>query len=96
MVEKQNINIPLIATIGAISCVLLIVIGFGLQAWFHAEVEDEHSIKITGIVDWRLADHELSQQEKLQTYRLIDSQKQTAAIPIDEAIRLTVKKYEGR
>ncbi len=96
MVEKQNINIPLITTIGLVSAVLLFVIILGIEAWFYSEVEDERSIKHQGSVNWKLTDHELAQQEKLQTYRKVDQEKQTVAIPIGDAIRLTAKKYADK
>ena len=92
MVERQNINIPLIVTIGLISSVLLFVIAVGLQAWFYNEVEDERAIKHEGHVNWNLANQNLAQEERLQTYRIIDASKQTVAIPIDEAIRLTARR----
>ena len=93
MVEKQNINISLITTIGLVSAVLLFVIIVGVEAWFYSEVEDERTIKHQGTVNWILADHELTQQEKLQTYRKVDAEKQTVTIPIHDAIRMTAKKY---
>ncbi len=96
MVEKQNINIPLIVTIGLVSTVLLFVIFVGLQAWFYSEVEDEQVIKNTGRINLKLADHDLAQREKMNHYRMVDSQKQIVAIPIDEAIKLTAKKHEAR
>ena len=93
MVERQNINIPLITTIGLISAVLLFVIMLGLQAWFYTEVEDERVIKHEGQKNWNLANQDMEQEERLQTYRIVDQGKQTVAIPIDEAIKMTAKRY---
>lgn len=94
MVEKQNINIPLIVTVGLVSSVLIFVIIIGVEAWFYNELEDERVIKHQGQVNWKLTDQEMAQQEKLQTYRKVDDAKQTVTIPIDQAIKLTAKKYE--
>lgn len=94
MVEKQNINIPLLATIGIVSSVLVFVIIVGVEAWFYNELEDERFIKHQGQVNWKLADQEMAQQEKLNSYRKIDDAKQTVSIPIQDAIKLTAKKYQ--
>jgi hypothetical protein len=96
MTEKQNINIPLIVTVGLISSVLVFVIILGIEAWFYNELEDEQAIKHDGQSNWKLADQEMAQQEKLHTYRKVDDAKQVVAIPIEEAIKLTAKKYSGR
>lgn len=40
MAIKQDVNAPLIVTIGIVSGLLLLVIVFGLQAWF---VREEHA-----------------------------------------------------
>ncbi len=93
MVEKQNVNITLIATIGTVSSVLLFVIIVGLQAWFNNELEDERSIKFAGDTNWKLTDIQLAAQEKINTYRWADQKAQRATIPIDEAIRMTARQY---
>jgi hypothetical protein len=41
MAIKQDVNAPLIVTIGIVSGLLLLVIVFGLQAWFVREEESE-------------------------------------------------------
>ncbi len=92
MVERQNINIPLIATVGLISSVLLFVTAIGLQAWFHNEVDDERSIKHEGQINWNLAQQNMAQDERLNAYRIVDAGKQTVTIPIDEAIKLTARR----
>jgi hypothetical protein len=47
MAMKQDVNAPLIVTIGVVSGLLLLVVVFGLQAWFvreeRAEIEDKWS-----------------------------------------------------
>jgi len=92
MVERQNINIPLIATVGFISAILLFVIAIGLQAWFHNEVDDERAIKHQGQTNWKLAEQNMTQDERLNAYRIVDADKQTVTIPIDEAISLTARR----
>ena len=93
MVEKQNMNIPLIVAVGIVSSVMLFVIIVGLQAWFNNELEDERGIKFAGDTNFRLKDIQLEAKAKLMDYRWADQQNQRATIPIDEAIRLTAQKY---
>jgi len=41
MAIKQEVNAPLILTVGIISAVLLLVVSFGTEAWFIREERDE-------------------------------------------------------
>ena len=41
MVSRQQVNTPLILTVGAVSALLLVVIGIGTQAWFQSEERRE-------------------------------------------------------
>ena len=43
MAMKNEVNVPLIATIGGVSVVLLVVIIIGVQAWFTSEERDERA-----------------------------------------------------
>ena len=45
MTTKQPVNAPLILTVGAISCMLLVVIMFGVEAWFRFEERGEIEAK---------------------------------------------------
>jgi hypothetical protein len=50
MTTKQPVNAPLILTVGAISTMLLVVIMFGIEAWFRfeerAEVEAKYNLPV--------------------------------------------------
>ncbi len=46
MTSKQPVNAPLILTVGAISCMLLVVIMFGIEAWFRFEERGEIDSKM--------------------------------------------------
>jgi hypothetical protein len=41
MAQKEGINVPLVVTLALATAVFLIVIVFGVQAWFNYEVVEE-------------------------------------------------------
>jgi len=43
MAMKQEANSPVIVTIGAVSVVLLVVVIFGIEAWFRSEQQGEEN-----------------------------------------------------
>jgi hypothetical protein len=45
MAFKQEVNVPLILTIGIVSGIMILVIVIGTQAWYEGEENDEMSIK---------------------------------------------------
>lgn len=45
MAYKQEVNVPLVMTIGIVSAMLLLVIVIGTQAWYQSEVQDEITLK---------------------------------------------------
>jgi hypothetical protein len=91
MAFKEDVNSPLILTIGAISGFLVIVCVIGLQAWFMSEEQRELDGKYATAVNYRLTELRSEQQAHLQGYRWIDPQNRVAAIPIDEAMKLLIE-----
>ncbi len=90
MAEKQRANVPVLVAIGSVSTALLFVVVVGLQAWFYSEESREIREKHATAVDYRVKDLILGQEQRINSYRWIDSQKGLAAIPIDRAIEITV------
>jgi len=45
MAYKQEVNVPLVLTIGIVSGILLLVTIIGTQAWFQSEEQDEITLK---------------------------------------------------
>jgi hypothetical protein len=45
MAYKQEVNVPLIMTIGIVSGILLLVTVIGTQAWYQSEEQDEIMLK---------------------------------------------------
>jgi hypothetical protein len=88
---KDDTNTQLIFTIGAISGFLVIVAVIGLQAWFMREEEAELNEKYAGAVNYQLTTLRKDQQANISTYRWIDRDKQIAAIPVDQAMKLLIQ-----
>ncbi|MGE5612450.1 MAG: hypothetical protein ACM359_24595 [Bacillota bacterium] len=87
MATKSDINFPAIVTIGAVSVCLLLVIILGVQALFmsqeQAEMDQYNNNPVLSLENLKL-----EQQVRLNSYRWIDREKQTVAIPIDQAMRI--------
>jgi spermidine synthase len=45
MAYKQEVNVPLVMTIGIVSGILLLVTVIGTQAWYQSEEQDEVMLK---------------------------------------------------
>ena len=93
-VEKENVDIPTLIAVGAVSSVLLVVVVFALQAWFYYEQKTEQAVKEAANPNWALREVQLKHQEKINSYRWVDQEKQIASIPIDRAIELTAQSYK--
>jgi hypothetical protein len=91
MAYKDDTNAPLIITIGAVSGFLVIVLAIGLQAWFLNEEHQEIQQKWDGSVNVRLVDLRKQQEATINSYRWIDREKQIAAMPVDEAMKLLIQ-----
>jgi hypothetical protein len=91
MAFKEDVNSPLILTIGAISGLLVLVCVIGLQAWFMSEEQRELEDKYASAVNYGLKDLRTAQSAHLQGYRWLNAQKTVAAIPIDEAMKLLIE-----
>ena len=50
MAFKQEVNVPLIFTIGVVSGIMLLVIVIGTQAWYQSEEQNEIALKRAGSV----------------------------------------------
>jgi hypothetical protein len=75
---KQEVNTPLILTVGVVSALLLLVIVFGLEAWFVREETAEITQK------W-----EMSRNEWLDNIR--DPQRATVEKTIGPATQLIIR-----
>lgn len=87
---RQDVNIPLILTVGVVSVLLLVVVILGAQAWFAYQRELERQRKWAAAPVIRemvtLQDLRSQQLASLGKYAWADQQKQTVVIPIEQAI----------
>ena len=81
-----DLNIRLLAVIGAISTILLVELVVVTQAYFYNAQEAEIVAKQVNQPSWELSDIILGQQTTLNSYRWVDRDKQRVSIPIDQAI----------
>ena len=65
MAIKQDVNAPLILTIGIVSGLLLLVIVFGLEAWFVREENVEITTKFDNSTNPWLVDRRAEQRAKI-------------------------------
>ena len=94
MATKQDINAPLIVTIGAISGILVLVLVIGVQAWYLFLQDQDAKAKLKDEGTEPLQSMVIEQNMRLNT--ATPAQGDTPAhIPIDQAIALLVK-YQGR
>jgi hypothetical protein len=91
MAMKQEVNVPLVATIGVVSVILLVVIVIGTSAWYLAadqEVEAENFDKYP--------DQSAITLQSTQLMRInapphwADADHKIAAIPIDQAMQVVI------
>jgi hypothetical protein len=91
MAQREQANVPLLMTIGAVSGVMVIVMAIGIQAWFLREMQKEVSVKWDATPVQPLTDKRAAEVANISSYRWIDKDKQRVAIPIDDAIKLVVQ-----
>ena len=91
MAQRQEANVPLLMTIGAVSGFLLIVLGIGTEAWFLREVQHEVAAKWDDVPIQPLTDQRSEQLARISSYRWVDQQKNRVAIPIDQAMKMVAE-----
>lgn len=95
MVLKQEVNIPLALTIGLISGILLLVMTFGMQAWYESA---EQGIMAENLLDAPKSDFvqlKEDQANSIKQYGWANASHSTAKIPIERAMALMVE-YNGK
>jgi hypothetical protein len=91
MAQREQANVPLLLTIGAVSGIMVIVLSMGIQAWFLREVQREVAAKWDGVPLQPITDIRRNQEIAISQYRWVDKDKKRVAIPIDEAMKLVVQ-----
>jgi len=82
---RQEVNAPVIWTVGIVSGLLLLVVVVGMQAWFYAAERDEIPRKWERARNPWLDNLRREQTRNLTTRRWVDVEKQIVTMPIDRA-----------
>jgi sterol desaturase/sphingolipid hydroxylase (fatty acid hydroxylase superfamily) len=91
MAMKQEVNVPLILTIGAVSVVLLVVIAVGASAWYLSEDQETRAEEFDQFPYQTAVTLKDTQLTRITApAHWVDANHTVAAIPIDEAMHLVV------
>src|SRR4051794_12134886 len=90
MAMKQDVNAPLIVTIGVVSGLLLLVVVFGLQAWFVREERAEIAGKWEEAGVSKYVEIHTEQRAKIEREG-VDEQTKARTIPIEKAMQVIIQ-----
>jgi hypothetical protein len=90
MAIKQDVNAPLIVTTGVVSGLLLLVIVFGLQAWFVREEQSEIAEKWGESGTSKYVEMKAEQRTKIEKAG-VDEQTKARTIPIEQAMQVVIQ-----
>lgn len=91
MAYKDDTQSQLLLTIGAISGLVVIVLVIGIQAWFMSEEQSEAQLKFGQAVHMQLVQTREKETANINSYRWIDKDKQVAAIPVEQAMKVLIE-----
>jgi hypothetical protein len=81
--------------IGAISVILLIVVGIWLDVFYKVTVDSENERKVVELVPRPLLKLRTEQRRLLDEYRWVDEDQGVVAIPIERAMELVLAEERG-
>lgn len=96
MAEQENLDIPMITTVGIVSVALTVASVIGVQALYYAYQGYEVDRKVTSLPTSEASSKLAEQDAKLARYAWADREKGKTVIPIERAMQLTVKEYANR
>lgn len=88
---KDDINVPLLLTIGTVSSLLLLVLLIGVHAWFLWEYRYYSDAKWQGVTNREVYELKKRQSESLTAFAQADADRGTYRIPIDRAMQAIVE-----
>jgi hypothetical protein len=80
-----------VAAFMAVTVVLLIAIGIGIQAYYELIYTNEEYTRVISQPNWVLEDLRKKEQWELSHYGVVDKTKGTVRVPIDQAMQLLVQ-----
>jgi len=89
--KAEDVNTPMIALVGILGAILLFVVTIGIEAWIRSHQEEENYRKVISPPNEELSQLQAKQLESINGYRMVDTQKNIVAIPIDRAMELVVE-----
>ena len=95
MVINQEVNAPLIFTVGVLSGLILLVMVFGMQAMFYMAERAETTKKWEQSTNTWLEDLRREQARNIMSERWLDVENQIVTMPIDRAMDYVVA-HQGR
>ena len=93
MAQRDDLDVPTIATVGAVSTILTIAAVFAVQALYFSYASSEIDRKVVSVPTAN-ADSRLAEQEaKLARYSWVSRDEGRATVPIERAMQLVVEEY---
>ena len=89
MAMKQEANTPVILTIGAVSSLLVIVVVFGVEAWFRYEQIQELNTQYSENPNTWLNDLRATQNANVTTYGF-DREEHSWRVPVTKAMEVLI------
>ncbi|HZL34805.1 MAG TPA: hypothetical protein VFC78_05805 [Tepidisphaeraceae bacterium] len=86
MAMKQEANTPVILTVGAVSSLLVLVVVFGVEAWFRYEQREELNEQYTENPNTWLNDLRATQNTNITTYDF-DREEHSWRVPVTVAMK---------
>jgi hypothetical protein len=91
MAMKEEVNVPLVATIGIVSVILLVVIVIGTSAWYLAADQEVAAENFDMYPDQAALTLQNSQRMRINSpAHWMDADHKVAAIPIDQAMQVVI------
>ena len=88
--DRSEPNVRFIASFGAGTLALLVLIIFGLQSYFDHALEQQVYIKVLAPQSQALIDLRTREDGELHSYRYVDRDKGIVQVPIERAMELLV------
>jgi len=93
MAIKQDVNAPLIVTVGVVSGLLLLVVVFGLQAWFVREERAEIAEKWELSTNQQLVDLRAGQRARIERDGPVkEGDANVRMMPIERAMQIMIQR----
>ena len=86
--SRQDVNVPLLVTIGLVCSILLLVIVVGTQAWYRYEAQRQWEQKVLPVQNRELRTLNAEQRANLQGGQWANNEQTRATISIEQAMSL--------